>query len=108
MFVKLHSEKAASPIEVTVLGIIVLLQPFINVLVDVLIIALQLFLESYVVLLLSTVIFVRPVRLKAKLPIEVILSGIITLVKLLQSRKASTPIFVTLFGIIIFVKLLQL
>ena len=52
--------KALSPIEVTKLGMIVLLQPTINLFVDVSIIALQLSRESYVPLFLSTVTEVSP------------------------------------------------
>jgi len=52
--------KARSPMEVTELGMIVLLQPTINLFVDVSIIALQLLRESYVPLFLSTVTEVSP------------------------------------------------
>ena len=65
-----QSEKANSPIDVTELGMIVLLQPTINLFVDVSIIALQLLRESYVPLFLSTVTEVSPEQLaKAYLPI---------------------------------------
>ena len=43
----MHSEKAPIPIVVTELGIFVFLQPIISVFVEVSMIALQLFLESY-------------------------------------------------------------
>ena len=55
-----QSAKAPSPMEVTELGMIVLLQPTINLFVDVSIIALQLLRESYVPLFLSTVTEVSP------------------------------------------------
>ena len=44
---------------------------------------------------------------KAYPPIEVTLSGIVTLVRLVQLWKASLPIEVTLFGIIILVRFEQ-
>ena len=67
---------------VTLDGIIVLLNPWINVLVAVSIIALQLFLLSYVWLLLSTTM----------------------LVKLLQPANGASPMLVTLDGIVIEVR----
>ena len=51
--------KALLPMLVTLFGITVFLHPVIKVFVAVSIIALQLFLESYVLLLLSTVIDTR-------------------------------------------------
>ena len=55
-------KKATKPMDVTPSGIIVFMQPLINVFVAVSIMALQLFLESYVVLLLSTIMDVRPLQ----------------------------------------------
>ena len=49
-----HALNALEPMAVTPVGITVFLQPEINVLEDVSIMALQLFLESYFVLLLAT------------------------------------------------------
>ena len=54
--------KAHSPMVVTVLGIVVVLHPNINVLLDVSIIALQLSRLSYTVLPASTVMEVIPVH----------------------------------------------
>lgn len=71
----MQPENAYSPILVTLFGIIVLLHPTINILVVVSIIALQLFLESYTLLPLSTSM----------------------LVKLLQLENAVCPILMTLF-----------
>ena len=64
--------KADSLIEVTELGMIVLLQPTINLFVDVSIIALQLLRESYALLSLLTITEVRPEQLEKTLsPMEV-------------------------------------
>ena len=57
--IPVHLSNTFSPIEVTVLGIIVLLHPEISVFVAVSIIALQLSRESYLLLPLSTVIDVK-------------------------------------------------
>ena len=45
--------------------------------------------------------------LNAKFPIEVTLSGIVTLVRLSHPQNASSPIEVTLSGIVTLVRLLQ-
>ena len=72
-------KKAYSLMAVTELGMIVLLQPTINLFVDVCIIALQLSRESYVPLFLSTVTEVSPEQpQKAYLPIEVTELGMVT------------------------------
>ena len=93
-------EKAHSPIEVTLSGIIVEAQPKINLLVEVSIIALQLFLESYIVFPSSTLIVVKDVQPeKALFPIEVTLSGITIEHKDVQPQKAAQLILVTLSGI---------
>ena len=64
--------KAHSPIETTELGMTVFLQPTISPFVDVSIIALQLFRESYLLLFGSTVIAVSPEQpAKAAPPISV-------------------------------------
>ena len=78
--------KALSPIEVTELGMVVFLQPASKVFVAVSIIALQLSLESYLELPLSTTIDSKLVQpLNIKLPIEVTELGMETLVKPLHS-----------------------
>ena len=75
--------------EVTLLGMIVFLQPEIKVFDDVSIIALQLLRESYLVFPLATVTEVKPEQLaKAISPMEVTLVGIMMEVKLEQYRKA--------------------
>ena len=75
---------------------IVLLQPTINLFVDVCIIALQLSRESYVPLFLSTVTEVSPEQQeKADEPIEVTELGMVTEVSPEQPWKARLPIEVT-------------
>ena len=70
-------KKALFPILATLLGIIVFLHPAIKVFVAVSIIALQLSRESYIELLSSTIIEVRPLQeLNALLPMLVTLLGI--------------------------------
>ena len=82
-------KKAYSLMAVTELGMIVLLQPTINLFVDVSIIALQLSRESYVPLFLSTVTEVSPEQQeKADEPIEVTELGMVTEVSPEQSAKA--------------------
>ena len=78
--------KALSPIEVTELGMVVFLQPASKVFVAVSIIALQLSLESYLELPLSTTIIdSKPLQPeKAYLPMEVTELPMITLVNPLQ------------------------
>ena len=81
----LQPRKALLPIEVTELGIIVLLQPAIKEFVDVSIIALQLLRESYFVFPFATLMLVRPLQpQKALLPIEVTELGMVMLVRPLQ------------------------
>ena len=100
--------KALSPIEVTELGMVVFLQPASKVLVAVSIIALQLSLESYLELPLSTTIDSKPLQPEKALPrIEVTELGMVTLVKPLQSSKALSPIEVTELGMVTLVKPLQ-
>ena len=75
--------KAYSPILVTLLGITLFLQPLISELVSFII--KQLFSERYMTFPLSTVMFVSSAQLeKAYSPILVTLSGIVTLVRLVQ------------------------
>ena len=88
-----------APIEVTELGMVVVEQPSIKVFVFVLIIALQLSLESYTELLLSTVIedtFTHP--LKADPLILVTLSGMVIDVKPAQSPNTLSVKAVTCEG----------
>ena len=81
---------------VTVLGIMVFLQPAISVFDDVSIIALQLFRESYLLFPVATEIVVKPLQSeKASLPMFFMLEGIETEVRLLQLKKALFPILVT-------------
>jgi hypothetical protein len=61
----------------------------------------------HVVTLKGKVIEGIPVRWNALLPIEVTLSGMVILVKLLQPLNAWTPIQVTPYGIVTLVKLAQ-
>ena len=99
--------KAWSPILVTELGINELLHPFIKVFDFVLIIALQLFLESKTVFPLSTTIEVKPLQeLKAHSPIVFTEFGIVTSVKPLR-LKALCPIDVTELGMVTEVKFVQ-
>lgn len=97
-----HPEKAYSPMETTVLGITAFLQPVISMLVDVSMIPLQLFLESYTAFPASTVICSMPLQYSNALPlIEVTELGMVNVpVKPAQLRKASSPIAVTELGII--------
>ena len=84
-----HPEKAAIPIEVTLLGIMELLHPLTNVFVSVFIMALQFSLLSYTLLPSSTDIVSKALQLaKAPYPIEVTLLGISMLVKLVHPEKA--------------------
>lgn len=85
---------AEGPIAVTVVGIVVLRQPKINVLVEVLIIALQLFLLSYTEFPEATVIEVKfPQSQKAYEPIVVTELGMV-IVDRLQFINAYVPILV--------------
>ena len=85
----LQPENAYQPIEVTDLGMIVLLHPLINVFVAVSIMALQFSRESYTELPLSTFMLVKPLQLpNALLPIEVTELGMVMLVKPLQRLNA--------------------
>ncbi len=73
---------AEFPIEVTELGIVVVEHPAINVFVDVSIIPLQLFLESYTALFASTKIDAKEEQPpNTKFPIEVTELGIVMDVK---------------------------
>ena len=99
---------APSPISVTPDGTFVFLQPAINVLLDVSMIALQFSLLSYTLLFSSTLILSRPLQpLNASTLISVTLSGIVILVRPLQPANAYNPISVTLSGIVILVRPLQ-
>ena len=100
--------KAESPILITLSGTIVFLQPATNILVDVFIIALQLFLESYTLLSASTIIDPSSEQLeKAESPILVTLLGISMLVSPEQPQKTPSSIHVTLLGISMLFRLEQ-
>ena len=107
--VRAEPSKADSPMLVTLVGTMVLMQPIISVLEAVSIMALQLFRLSYIALALSTTILVKPMHQeKADSPMLVTLLGIVTLVKPEQLAKASFPMLVTLLGISILVRPEQL
>ena len=96
------------PIVVTESGIVLFLQPAINVFVDVSIIALQLLRESYILFPDSTLISVKlehPANTPS--PISVTESGIVTDVNPVQYSNALFPIVVTELGMVIDVKLLH-
>ncbi len=86
---------------VTVLGIVVFLQPAIKVLAPVLIMALQLFLESNDVLPVSTTICANEEQYpNASFPIEDTDAGMV--IEVMQAPKnAELPMEVTVFGIVI-------
>ena len=89
-------EKALLPMLVTLLGITVFLQPEIRLLLAVSIIALQPSRESYFALFASTTILFRLLQpANAPLPIEVIVLGMLTAVRLVQFAKASSAMAVT-------------
>ena len=95
--------------EVTLLGMIVFLQPAIRVLSWVCMIALQLFRESYTVFPSVTTIDVRLEQpSNALTPKEVTLFGMVISVRLEQPRNAPSPMDVTLFGMVMLVRLVQL
>ena len=101
-------QKAPFPILVMLFGIIVFLQPQINVLDFVSIMALLLFLLSYIAFPSSTIIELRALQFaNSSFPMFVTLFGIAIVCKLLQPIKALEPMLVTLFGIVIDCKLLQ-
>ena len=104
----LQYSKAFLPILVTLLGIIVSLHPDKIVLVAVLMMALQLSRESYMVLPFSTLIEVRLQPEKAETPMLVTLLGMVTEVKPLQPEKAKSSMYLTLLGIVTEVRPLQL
>ena len=88
---------------------VVFLQPASKVFVAVSIIALQLSLESYLELPLSTTIDFKPLQKEKTLsPIEETELGIVMLVNRLQFRKVPSPIEETELGIVTLVKPRQL
>ena len=100
--VREEPSKAANLILLTLLGIIVFLQPATNALVAVSIIALQLLRLSYFTLLVSTTIEVSEEQEeKAPSLILVTLLGMVSEVSEEQEEKARAPILVTLLGIVI-------
>ena len=108
MMIEVSSEKllnALLPILVTVLGIIVLLQPRISVFVAVSMMALQLSRESYLVFSTETLIEDNPVQpLKALAFMAVTLEGMFTEVRPMQPWNALSPILVTPEGMSIEVR----
>ena len=89
LFSPVQPEKAELPMEVTELGMVVFLQPATNVLLAVSMIALQLFLESYTVLLFDTIMLVSPEQpANAAPPIEVTELGMVILFSPVQPEKA--------------------
>ena len=93
---------------VTLLGMVEFMQPAINVLLSLSMIALQLSLESYLALLGATTIDVKLEQLrKATSPMLVTPLPMTTEVKLEQLAKAELPMLVTLLGISTEVKLEQ-
>ena len=100
-----QSEKALRPILVTLLGIVVFLQPAMRVLVAVLIIALQFSRLSYVEFLLSTTMEVKEEHpTKAPTTMRSTLFPMVTEVREEQPEKAPSPMLVTLLGIVTEVK----
>lgn len=100
-----QQKKAALPIDMMEFGMVVFLQPTINLFVEVSIIALQLSRESYVRLFLSTIMEFSPLQsLKAPIPIDVIELGMVTFASLEQPKKAASPIDVTEFGMTVFLQ----
>ena len=101
----LQPQKALSPIQVTLLGITVLLQPYTSVFVPVSIMALQLSRLSYVVFPSSTMISSNAEQsAKILFPKDVTLFGILIDVRLLQPLNAYDSMAVTLLGIIVFLQ----
>jgi len=98
-------ENALAPMEVTELGMAVFLQPAINVLVAVSIMALQLLRESYFGLSLATEMVARPEQpSNAQPPMEVTELGMLMAVRLEQPENAPMPMEVTELGIVVFLQ----
>ena len=97
-----HPENAKLPMFVTLLGIVVFLQPNNIVLRAVSIMALQLLRESYLGLPPSTIMEVRPLHAwKAPSSMDFTLLGIVMDVRPEHPIKAFLPIEVTLLGMVI-------
>ena len=93
---------------VTLLGIVVFLHPAIRVFELVSIMALQLSLESYLLLPASTLMEVRLVQPKnVHPPMLVTLLGMVMEVRAVQSSNASSPMLLTLLGMAMEVRLVQ-
>ena len=131
MLVRLVPVNAPTPIEVTELGIVMLVsplqlpnasslmdvmefgmtvfwQPTINELLAVSMMALELLRESYIGLLFATLILVSPLQPEnAQLPIEVTELGMSILVSPLQPENADSPIDVTELGMMMLVRLVM-
>ena len=93
---------------VTELGITEFIQPTIKVFVEVLIIALQLSLESYVLFSLETLMEVRSQPKKALSPMLVTELGIVMEVRPVHPAKELLPMLVTELGMVMEVRLVQL
>jgi hypothetical protein len=103
-----HPKKARYPIDVTLLGITVFLQPATRVLVAMFIIALQLSRESYTVFPFSTDMDVRLEHFsKAPRPIDVTLLGIVMEDRPEQPQKAKLSMLATLLPIVTEVRLVH-
>ena len=108
-FRPLRDMKASSSIPVIVLGIVVMFDPMTSSLVELLIMALQPFLLSKVVLSLSTEILSSLAQFSNMLLSKIVRDfPIRTDVRFSQFAKAYSLIFVTLFGITIEAKASQL
>ena len=107
--VSLLWQKALLAIEVMPSGIIVFLHPNSSVLVDVWMIALQSFRESYIGFSAETMMLHKPLHCSnAPLPIEVTEAGIIMLFSPVQEANEQKPICVIVLGIMKLTRLPQL
>ncbi len=96
-----HPQKANPPMLVTVFGMVEFLQPAIRVLEDVSIMALQLFLESYLGFDGSIkMVFNIEQHQKTRLPMLVTLLPMVTEVSPEHPQKASFSMLVTLLGMV--------
>ena len=103
-----HQPNAKSPMVVTLLGMVEFLHPNINVLLAVLIIALQFSRESNTGFSSATSIEERFEHLeKALYPISFTPIGMVIEVRPVHPENASPPMLVTLFGILMHVNLVQ-
>lgn len=102
-------ENAEFPMEVTVFGMTVFMQPAIKTLVLVMMMALQLFRESYTVFSASTTICPKLSQpLNTLCPMEVTELGMVIVVRPSQSLNAPIPMEINELGRVIDVRLVQL